>query len=128
MLKHLHAPDGKEFFTRERCHITELLNDPAQPGLSIARCRVEPGVTTELHRLSGTAETYLIERGAGLMDDGAGNSFVVGVGDSVVIPKGYPQRITNTGEGDLVFLAICNPRFTPDCYQPAEGESATASE
>jgi oxalate decarboxylase/phosphoglucose isomerase-like protein (cupin superfamily) len=28
-----------------------------------------------------------------------------------------PQRITNTGAEDLVFLAICSPRFSQDVYE-----------
>jgi mannose-6-phosphate isomerase-like protein (cupin superfamily) len=27
------------------------------------------------------------------------------------------QRVTNTGEEDLVFLAICTPRFRPENYR-----------
>jgi len=27
------------------------------------------------------------------------------------------QRISNIGTNDLIFLAICNPRFTPECYE-----------
>ncbi len=124
MLSHIPAGSAREFSTRERCFVTELLNHPDQPDLSIARCRVSPGITTELHLLHETRETYLIERGAGLMDDGAGRSFVVGAGDSVVIPADQPQRITNTGEGDLVFLAICRPRFRPGCYRALSDDGA----
>ncbi|HHC30096.1 MAG TPA: cupin domain-containing protein [Rhodobacterales bacterium] len=120
MLQKIPRNDSAEFFTRERCYIKELLNDAASPGLSIARCRVTPGVTTELHALAGTAETYLIERGNGQMDDGESPGFAVGPGDSVVIAPDHPQRICNTGTGDLVFLVICTPRFEPPCYQPLE--------
>ena len=38
---------------------------------------------------------------------------VVEAGDVVVIPAGYSRRITNIGPVDLVFLAICTPRFRP---------------
>jgi mannose-6-phosphate isomerase-like protein (cupin superfamily) len=41
----------------------------------------------------------------------------VGPGEVVVIPAGTPQRIAAIGGEDLVFLAICTPRFTPECYQ-----------
>jgi oxalate decarboxylase/phosphoglucose isomerase-like protein (cupin superfamily) len=30
------------------------------------------------------------------------------------------QRITNTGVDDLVFLAICSPRFSQDVYEDVE--------
>jgi hypothetical protein len=32
------------------------------------------------------------------------------------IPANMPQRITNVGEVDLVFLALCNPRFVQSAY------------
>ncbi len=120
MLRKIPANGDPEFFTRERCHIKEVLNDPASPGLSLARCRVAPGVTTELHALAGTAETYLIERGTGVMDDGAQAPLAVGPGDCVTIAPDHPQRIRNTGSEDLVFLVICTPRFEPACYTPLE--------
>ena len=107
---------SKEFFTDERCHISELLNDAASPQLSMARCRVEHGVTTQLHALKGVCETYLIEKGEGVMDDGENAEFAVGVGDSIEIAADHPQRIRNTGECDLIFMVVCKPRFTPDCY------------
>jgi len=120
MLRKIPTNTSAEFFTRERCHIKEVLNNPASPGLSIARCRVAPGVTTELHALAGTAETYLIESGSGDMDDGKSAGFAVDPGDSVTIPPGQSQRIRNTGQDDLIFLVMCHPRFQPVCYQPLE--------
>ena len=41
-------------------------------------------------------------------------------GDVVIIPPMQRQRITNTGAGDLIFLAICNPRFTDACYESVD--------
>ena len=38
-------------------------------------------------------------------------------------PAGTAQRITNTGESDLIFLCVCMPRFTPDSYESLEEES-----
>ncbi len=120
MLKHIASKQSDEFYTEERCHIIELLNDEASPQLSMARCRVEAGVITQLHALEQTEETYFIENGSGVMDDGEGNLIEVGIGDSVKIAKNYPQCIRNTGENDLVFLAICRPRFLPECYLSLE--------
>jgi len=110
---------GHELYTRERVYVTELLNDPAVPQVSLARCRVLPGVTTELHRLD-VAEWYVLEQGRGLMEVGDGAPFPVGPGDVVAIPAGTPQRITNTGEGDLVLQCVCVPRFTEEGYTPLE--------
>ena len=43
----------------------------------------------------------------------------VGEGDVVLIPAMSKQRITNTGMNDLVFLAICTPRFEHGDYEDA---------
>jgi len=108
-----------ETTTRERCHIREILNHSRVPGASLARCRVEPGVTTELHRLA-VDEWYVVELGQGLMEVGDRAPFDIGPGDVVEIPAGTPQRVTNTGSGDLVFQCLCLPRFRPECYTALE--------
>lgn len=116
MLLFIKKKKSKEIFTEERCHITELLNDKNCKLMSMARCRVEPGVTTQLHALKGVQETYHIEIGEGIMDDGRSDGVKVVCGDNVVILPGEAQRIYNSGKTDLVFLAICLPRFVPECY------------
>lgn len=115
---HLAGGGLREFATSERCFITELLNHPTRPELSLARARVTPGVTTELHALD-VEETYVIEAGSGVMEVG-GEHFRVGPGDSVRIPEGTPQRIENDGSVDLVFLCLCRPRFRPEGYASLE--------
>lgn len=117
----LPAEAAGEFYTPERCHIAELFNISSSPNASLARARVEPGVTTQLHALAGTGEIYVIEMGNGTVEvDGC--SAAVGPGDRVDIPAGAPQRITNTGEIDLVFLCLCTPRFVPEAYLNLEHE------
>lgn len=120
----LHRAEPAEFYIGERCHVVEYWNSPDDAHCSIARIRVEPGVTTCLHRLRGTAERYLIQQGRGRMDVGDLTPSEVGPGDAVFIPADTPQRIANLGDGDLVFLAICTPRFVPECYEDLETESA----
>lgn len=44
----------------------------------------------------------------------------VGPGDTIEIPAGVSQRISNTGDIDLEFQCVCVPRFTPDCYKSLE--------
>ena len=110
---------GDEVWTEERCFITELLNDPATPAVSLARCRVEPGVTTQLHRLA-VDEWYIVESGRGRVEVGAGAPREIGPGDIVAIPAGTPQRVTSLGEADLVFQCLCLPRFTPAGYESLE--------
>jgi len=108
-----------EVWTGERCFITELVNDEAWPGFSLARCRVEPGVTTQLHALS-VLEFYVVEHGEGRMRVGDAAPFAIGPGDTVTIPKHVAQSVANTGTDDLVVLCVCSPRFLPDCYTSLE--------
>jgi mannose-6-phosphate isomerase-like protein (cupin superfamily) len=118
MKPRIHPYDpAAEYFFEEGCHIIELSNRAEDPVVSIARVRVEPGVTTRLHRLHGVVERYVILHGEALMEVGELPGRSLGQGDVVYIPSLCPQRITNVGKGELVFLAICTPRFTRDCYQ-----------
>lgn len=111
---------SKESYTPERCYITELHNTPEDPDASIARARVEPGVTTRWHCLKNTAERYYIAQGKGLMEVGQLAPQEVTSGDIVLIPPSCRQRITNTGSEDLIFLAVCTPRFVNDAYEDIE--------
>lgn len=110
------AADAHEFFTEEQCHIRELSNSAADPQLSIAQARVEPGVITRWHYLEGISERYCITAGSGEVEIGDQPPQAVGPGDVVLIPPGCRQRIRNTGGTDLLFLAICTPRFRPQAY------------
>jgi mannose-6-phosphate isomerase-like protein (cupin superfamily) len=109
-------PD-REFYTDEKCFIIELANTPDDPAVSIARARVAPGVTTRWHRVRDTAERYVILAGRGRVEIGSLPPQDVGPGDVVLIPPSCPQRIANTGDDDLIFLAVCNPRFTNEAYE-----------
>ena len=106
-----------EYPIPEGCFILELSNSPEDPGLSSARARVPPGVTTRWHRLRTTAERYVILEGKGRAEVGGLAPQEVGPGDVVLIPPSFRQRIANTGPGDLLFLAICTPRFTQEAYE-----------
>lgn len=113
----VHPDPALEYaFTAEGCHILESWNDGGDPQASIARARVAPGVTTRWHALSGVTERYLIVSGSGLVEVGEETPERVQAGDVVVIPPGVRQRIGNIGTEDLIFYAICTPRFTPACY------------
>jgi mannose-6-phosphate isomerase-like protein (cupin superfamily) len=114
-------PDrASEFMTPERCIILEAWNDPSDAAASIALARVAPGVTTQLHRLNGVAERYLMVEGAGTVRVGDRLSEPVSPGDVVAIPAGMSQQITNTGTDDLLFYCVCTPRFSPECYENLE--------
>ena len=89
-----------------------------------------PGVTTRLHRLVGVAERYVVLSGEGRVELVGADSAMASAdhyvsdiepGDVVVIPPGVAQRVTNIGEQDLVFLALCTPRFTRAAYEDAGG-------
>lgn len=106
-----------EFYIDEGCYITELSNSEDDPDLSIARARVKPGVTTNLHKLTKTVERYVILEGQGTVVVGDLKPSNVVTNDIVIIPSGCAQSITNTGEADLIFLAICTPRFQAINYE-----------
>ncbi len=108
-----------EFYSDEKCYIRELINQPSDPDLSIATARVEPGVTTIRHKLRSTTERYYILCGSGMMEVGDLPPREVSPGDLVLIPRESPQRITNTGDDDLIFLCICSPGFRPENYLTA---------
>jgi mannose-6-phosphate isomerase-like protein (cupin superfamily) len=112
--------EAAEFFTDERCHILETWNDVRDPGVSVARARVEPGITTELHVLDGVAERYLVTQGTGVMEVDGRSLGEVGPGDFVYIPAGVPQRVTNTGADDLIFYCICSPAWQEGVYRSLE--------
>ncbi len=109
----------EEVWTTERCYITELLNHADSPEVSIARTRVEPGVTTQLHVLS-VNEWYVIESGQGLMSVGEQPAYPVAAGDCIEIRQGVAQKIHNDGDCDLLFLCVCTPRFTLESYTSLE--------
>ena len=105
-----------EAWTGERCFITELVNDAEWPAFSLARCRVEPGVTTELHALS-VLEFYVVERGSGRMRIGDAPPF-----DDmwlVVI-----ERTKNAAEASLLINDTVDDVGIDD---PAYGDSADTS-
>ena len=121
-MKTLHIiPDElQEFSTAERCHILELLNVSDDRTQSIARARVEPGVTTQWHSLNGTSECYYILSGEGIAEIGEEEKYDMQPHTLLRIPPHTPQRITNTGTEDLVFLCFCTPAFSAEIYSTLE--------
>jgi mannose-6-phosphate isomerase-like protein (cupin superfamily) len=109
-----------EFFIDEGCFVIETTSSTEDPNLSIARCRVEPGKTTRWHHLLNTTERYVILSGEGIVNVGDLPARAVTAGDTVIIPPECRQRISNTGASDLLFLALCTPRFSPDIYVDIE--------
>ena len=109
----------KEYYTEERCYIIELYNSGVS---SIARARVKPGVTTGLHSLRETFEQYVILEGEGEVEVGGNPATKVGPLDVVNIAPDRPQRITNIGDKDLIFLCLCTPGFKQEAYENLEND------
>jgi mannose-6-phosphate isomerase-like protein (cupin superfamily) len=113
-------PALDEHHIEERCFIAELLNTAQDPSVSVARARVEPGVTTKRHRVVGTEERYIVVQGTGEMRIEESAARTVRVGDVVRIPAGAGQCIRNAGDEDLIFLCVCTPRFEWRNYELLE--------
>lgn len=118
-----HQP-ANEYWFAEGCFILELSNSPADPALSIARARVLPGGQTRWHLLHAISERYVIQSGVGSVEVGDLAPQSVAAGDVVIIPPGCRQRIRNTGSEDLIFLALCTPRFVASAYEDLEAPTA----
>jgi mannose-6-phosphate isomerase-like protein (cupin superfamily) len=115
----LKCDPGREIPTAERCSILELVS-ASDDCLSIAQARVGPGTTTVWHRLHAVDERYVVLAGRGRVEVGREPAQEVERGDVVLIPAGTPQRIQNIGRDDLVFLCVCTPGFTQECYEDLE--------
>ena len=112
-----HYKPNTEYYLDERCHIIESWNDERDPLVSIARARVETGITTRLHKLEDINERYIILSGSGIVYIGDLEPEQVLPGCVVVIPPGVSQKIMNTGGEDLIFYCICSPRFEQRRYK-----------
>lgn len=110
-----HPDENDEYFFEEGCYILELSNLASDPAVSIARARVPGAGETRLHKLIDTTERYIILSGTGEATVGE-LAVQVGPGDVVLIPAGMNQKIRNLTDDELIFLAICSPRFVPECY------------
>lgn len=104
--------DRPEFLAGDGTVLRELFN-PLTDGLnlrySFAHARLAPGLTSLLHRLS-TSEVYYILEGEGLMEID-GETRRVTPGQAVYIPPGAAQRITSTGDTELVFVCMVDPAW-----------------
>lgn len=116
----------KEILTPEGCYLYENYGiSQGDSKVSIARARVKSGVTTKPHRLEGIQEIYLITKGKGVVNIEGLNQAEVEEGDSVIIPPGKSQQITNKSKTDLVFYCICTPSFKQECYSEENIKNTT---
>ena len=106
----------EEYYFKEGCYIEEWHNESRDQQCSVARVRVEAGKSTKLHALKNTTERYVMLGGSAMITVG-GKCWQVGEGDVVVIMPGEAQKIENQAPEDLIFLAICTPRFVVENYR-----------
>ncbi len=116
-----------EYWFDEGCFIAEISNSDNDPAASIARARVRPGTTTRWHRLVDTTERYVLVSGFGRVEVGDLPAQDVAPGDVVLIPPGCRQRIACVGVEELVFLAICTPRFRAAAYEDIDASARTSA-
>lgn len=121
----IHLQPPEEYWFVEGCHILEWHNRVDDPALSVARARVAPGQTTRWHRLQGITERYLVLSGRGRVEVEGLEPAVIGAGAVVVIPPGCAQRIACVGDQELVFLAMCTPRFEAAAYEDVDATSSS---
>lgn len=114
------AAAGAENWLQEGCYIAEVWNSESDPSVSVVRARVEPGAATRWHILDAITERYLLQSGQGRVQLGDGFDQTLACGSAVVIPPSMSQRISNIGDTDLVFLAVCTPRFDPAAYRDVD--------
>ncbi len=124
-MKHVRGNDQREYWFEEGCWVTEWANHADDPAASIARIRVPVGGVTRWHALDAIAERYVVLEGRGCAEIGD-RAIDVSTGNVVLIEPGEPQRITNTGDDDLLFLAVCTPRFRIEAYRDLESGTAAA--
>lgn len=112
--------EAAEYLTSENVRILECWNRGGDPRLSIARARLAPGESSEVHWLDGVDERFVILAGRGVLEAGNITGQALAPGDVAFVPAGRRQRMHNPGPDDLVFLCLCTPRFTPGCYRSGE--------
>ena len=114
----LSADAAAEYFTEEQCHILELSNSDADEGASVARARVEPGVTTRRHRVAGTIERYVIQSGTGIVSiEGLADTGRTGCTEAINVRATDERRVRAKGNGLEDILTGANPAINVD-FEP----------
>ena len=103
------ATETIEYFTEERCYITEVCNSPISPNGSLAIARVPAGTTTQLHSLNGTNETYIVIEGEGEVEVARGGSMHQGCPADPVLNIGV-RTMTDQRLAALNILSVLRCR------------------
>ena len=70
-----------------------------------AEVTIEPGCSLGYHEHHGESETYYILSGKGIYSDN-GDLRMVEAGDVTFTPDGKGHALTNSGDEDLVYMAL----------------------
>jgi len=117
-MKYLSHPDEVTPFATEHGEsIQELIgraavNAPSHQH-SVALITIPPGKASLLHYHPQAEESYTILQGEARVQLGAEEGSLT-AGHSILIPATMQHKISNHGDQDLVFLAICIPAWEPD--------------
>ncbi|MDD3621442.1 MAG: cupin domain-containing protein [Methanofollis sp.] len=102
------------FTAGDRTHLREILHPKNEPECmnrcSISHAYLTSGEASLPHRLKISSETYYVLSGEGVMHIN-GESAQISAGQVVYIPPGAVQSLENTGEDDLVILAVVDPAW-----------------
>jgi mannose-6-phosphate isomerase-like protein (cupin superfamily) len=83
-------------------------NEGLPLGYSLAWASLPVGAKSLPHRLRESSEVYYFLLGQGRMHVGGEEAWVT-AGDTVLVPPGVTQWLSNEGETDLEFLCIVDP-------------------
>lgn len=108
LIRPLVSPLGETVF--------ELIGRTAEHGgavqHSLAHIVLAPGGASTRHFHKVSEETYYLLRGVAAMMV-ADRRFALRPGETCLIQPGEIHQITNPGQDDLEFLAVCAPAWTP---------------
>ena len=102
LVKVEHVNGGAGFITREQLVSSEEVGEACR---MYAKISVLPNCEIGYHEHHGETETYYLTKGAGIYNDN-GKEYPVEVGDVTFCADGNGHGIKNTGEEDLVFVAL----------------------
>ncbi|MDA8390574.1 MAG: cupin domain-containing protein [Gammaproteobacteria bacterium] len=107
--------DVTAFVAKDGSRVRELMHPRVHGNRaqSLAEATIAAGCTTRLHRHRCVEELYYVLEGQGLMCVGAGE-WVIGAGDTVLIPPGAPHKIRALGTTDLRLLCVSAPAYSDD--------------
>jgi len=111
----LHTPTGEMIYEL----IGRAEHTGGASGHSLAHVTLPPGKSSEAHYHQVSEETYYVLQGRGWMEID-GQEFVLEPGQALLIEPGEVHKISNRGEKNFEFLAVCSPPWVPEDSYPAE--------